>query len=658
MVRRTGVLTLDVSWQGAILFLVRNKKQFVLVLACFYMFPPMVSAAERILDFHSDITVREDGTMRVSETIRVRAEGKNIRRGIYRDFPTSYKDTHGHTVNVKFDLLEVLRDGKAEPHHIESLSNGVRIYIGSKDRYLRPDVYSYRLIYITDRQLGFFAEHDELYWNVTGADWRFTIDEASAAVSLPASIAAEKIKLAAFTGPQGAKGRAYQADIGLDGVARFKTTAPLTPGSGLTIVAMWPKGHIQEPTAMQRISFMLADNLDVLIGLLGLLVLVVYYWNVWTRVGRDPQGGVIYPRFEPSKGFSPASMRFISRMGYDNKAFATALVNMGVKGYLIIDEHKDDYTLTLAKKSRSDMAPGENAIIKRLFDGSDRIKLERKNHKQIRSAMQDHKASLRGDYERIYFQKNRTYVYIGIAISAVLILAMFMLRGTEQGAASLFIVVWLTGWSFAVGFLGLRVIRAFRAMKGIGSAISVVGAALFALPFFIGELVGLGVLFAQASLGAILVLAAVIATNIGFFHWMKAPTRAGRALLDEIEGFKMYLGIAEKERMLQMQGPERTPELFEKYLPYAVALDVEQPWAEQFTDVLAKAQLTDEGAYHPAWYRGKSWDSNRVSGFTSGLGASLANTVASASTAPGSSSGGGGGGFSGGGGGGGGGGGW
>ena len=658
MVRQTDILTSVVSWPGPILCLGRNKKQFVLALACFFMFPLVGSAAERILDFHSEIKVREDGTMRVSETIRVRAEGKNIRRGIYRDFPTSYKDAHGHTVNVKFDLLEVSRDGRAEPHHTESLSNGVRIYMGSKDRYLQPGDYSYRLIYVSDRQLGFFAEHDELYWNVTGTDWRFTIDEASATVSLPASIAAEQMKLAAFTGPRGAKGKAYQADIGSDGVARFSTTAPLRPGSGLTIVVMWPKGHIQEPTATQRISFLLADNLDVLIGLLGLFILVVYYWNVWNRVGRDPPGGVIYPRFEPSKGFSPASMRFVNRMGYDNKAFATALVNMAVNGYVTIDEHKHDYTLTLTKKAHTDMAPGENAIIKRLFGGSDKIELERKNHKRIRGAMQDHKASLSGDYERIYFQKNRTYVYIGIAVSAVLLLAMFLLRGTEQGPASLFIVVWLTGWSFAVGFLGLRVIRAFRAMKGVGSAIGAIAAVLFALPFFIGELVGFGVLFAQASLGAILVLVAVVATNIGFFHWMKAPTRAGRALLDEIEGFRMYLGIAEKERMLQMQGPERTPELFEKYLPYAVALDVEQPWAEQFNDVLAKAQLTDEGAYHPAWYRGSSWDSNRVSGFTSGLGASLANTVASASTAPGSSSGGGGGGFSGGGGGGGGGGGW
>jgi uncharacterized membrane protein len=128
-------------------------------------------------------------------------------------------------------------------------------------------------------------------------------------------------------------------------------------------------------------------------------------------------------------------------------------------------------------------------------------------------------------------------------------------------------------------------------------------------------------------------------------------------MLDKIEGFKQYLSVAERERLNLLNPPERTPALFEKYLPYALALGVEQAWSEQFSDVLAAAG-SDGQAYAPLWYSGTGWSDSNISDFSSSLGGSLTGAIASSSTAPSSSSGSGGGGSSGGGGGGGGGGGW
>ena len=104
----------------------------------------------------SDIAVHQDGSMTVTETIRVRAEGRNIKRGIYRDFPTRYRTKNGNDYVVDFELYDVSRDGKNELHHTESLSNGVRIYIGQKNVLLKPGEYRYKISYRTDRQLGFF----------------------------------------------------------------------------------------------------------------------------------------------------------------------------------------------------------------------------------------------------------------------------------------------------------------------------------------------------------------------------------------------------------------------------------------------------------------------------------------------------------------------
>jgi len=128
--------------------------------------------------------------------------------------------------------------------------------------------------------------------------------------------------------------------------------------------------------------------------------------------------------------------------------------------------------------------------------------------------------------------------------------------------------------------------------------------------------------------------------------------------MDELEGFRMYLSVAEADRLNLLNPPERTPELFERFLPYALALDVEQAWSESFADVLARARDAEGNPYRPVWWVGGAYHAFHPEAFASSLGDSLATTIASSATAPGSSSGFGGGGSSGGGGGGGGGGGW
>src|SRR5690606_6406721 len=144
------------------------------------------------------------------------------------------------------------------------------------------------------------------------------------------------------------------------------------------------------------------------------------------------------------------------------------------------------------------------------------------------------------------------------------------------------------------------------------------------------------------------------------FAWMSAPTREGRELMDRIEGFEQYLSITEEDRLEALHPPEKTPELFERFLPYAIALGVENRWADKFAAVLsaASADPSRRDDHTFGWYSGSSNAWSNPSRFAGAVGASLASSVASASTAPGSSSGSGGGGSSGGGGGGGGGGGW
>ena len=266
--------------------------------------PAARAELERILEFRSDLRVHEDSTMTVTETITVLAQGREIKRGIIREFPTRYRDRLGNRVEVGFEILEVLRDGRPEPYSTRTLSNGVEIKIGDKDVFLQPGRHSYAITYRTNRQLGFFDEYDELYWNVTGTGWSFAIDHAVAVIELPSG--ARLIQQAGYTGPQGAVGRDYHY-LQEGGRHVFRITRGLGPREGLTIALSWPKGFVTEPTRQQRIEYFLADNLSTAVALGGLALVLGYFLLVWTAVGKDPAKGTIIPRYEPPAELSAAS---------------------------------------------------------------------------------------------------------------------------------------------------------------------------------------------------------------------------------------------------------------------------------------------------------------------------------------------------------------
>ncbi|MCG6976154.1 MAG: DUF2207 domain-containing protein [Acidiferrobacterales bacterium] len=610
-------------------------------------------AVEQILEFHSDITVDQDGSMTVRETIAVNAEGRKIRRGIYRDFPTTYKDRMGNRYKVGFDVISVERDGQREDFHTKSQGNGVRVYFGNKNRFLPHGEHEYVLTYRTNRQLGFFKDHDELYWNVTGNGWDFAIDSASASIQLPASVPSSDIRVEGYTGAYGSNGQDYRAAVE-NGRAEYITTRRLGPREGLTVVAMWPKGHVIEPTTTDKLNYVLRDNRHLVIMLGGLALVFIYYLFVWSRVGRDQPEGVIVPLYFPPKGFSPASMRFVRNRGYDDKTFAAALVNLAVKGAISIDETGDEFTIhRIDDAPNVQKAAGENALLNKLLGSRREIELKKSNHSTISSAIEAHKKSLKRDYERIYFVKNSGWIVPG-AILSILVFVLGLFTGPVDTAAPvLFMTFWLSIWSVVVYFLLVNLIKAFRRRSAGGILHAMIMAGAFG--FF--EIMGIWMFSQFSSISIIAMLLAIVCVNVVFYHLLHADTRAGRKLLDKVEGFREYLEVAEGEELKFQGAPTKTTDLFEMYLPFALALDVEQQWGERFSRIFD--QLKRDGKeYQPGWYYGRHWHHQNIGAFTNALGSSLGSAISSSSTAPGSTSGGGGGGFSGGGGGGGGGGGW
>jgi uncharacterized membrane protein YgcG len=633
--------------------------------------------AERILSFDSVVTVHTDSTMTVQETIRFVSAGVSIQHGLYRDFPTTYTNPGRAPVRVAFQVLGLTRDGSTEPWHAVQQTNGVRVYFGSSSADLKPGEHTYVFTYTSDRQLGFFDDHDELFWNVTGNSWEFPIDRASCTVILPGTAWQQITEQLAYTGPQGSTETAYAVSRDAGGNPVFTTTAPLAQFEGLSVVVGWPKGFVVPPSSLQTLRWWLRDNRALGIAALATLGLLLYYLLTWLRVGRDPRPGTIVPQFAPPEGLSPAAIRYLRLMRPDTKGLAAAMTGLAVKGALVISQDEDgSFAVDTTGSVPAGLLPDEIELLQELFEGRSKTRLifRQTAHDRVQAVRKALEQALQSKYGKGYFVTNLRYAATGVALSIAGVVASGLLGTTqpERVWGFLFMSVWLSIWTFGVATLVTQVVASWRGRSAHTSGKSAFSLprsgclTLFAIPFLLGELFGTIAFVAIAGSLLLAMVFVTVAIDVVFFRLLRAYTPKGRGLLDQIDGFRMYLSVAEKDRMNMLTPVDHTPETFERYLPYALALDVEQQWSENFADVLQRTDASGQPTYQPVWFSSETWRSTSFSTLGSSLSGAFASSIAASSVAPGKSSGfggggsggGGGGGGSGGGGGGGGGGGW
>lgn len=646
--------------------------RYFLICVIFAVFAVSPAAAEeKILDFSSAVNVSPDGVMTVREDITIKVEHKEIRRGIFRDLPTDYRNASGRSRRIGYELKAVFLDGETVPYSTSREGNGIRIRIGDPSRMVEKGERTYTLIYETE-QVGFFDDHDEIYWNVTGNEWAFPIEHASARIVLPEGTPIDKT--VSFTGPKGARGSDATGESS-GNVATFRTTAPLPPGSGLTVAAAFPKGYV-EPSGSGfeagESHYRLAWTIGRILPPLFVALLIAYYLIVWSRYGKDLRGGRIIPLFYPPDGVSPALASFMTQQKFRDDAVTSTVIGLAVKGYLTINEKnpgggffskkRDTYDLHRTEKEPAeDLATEEKLFLDTLFDGRPVLSISKANAGVLIEAKNNLRDWLKDNASR-FFLRNRFWVILGTAGTLVAMLVAGGLISFVNGSIALFgfMLLWMTIWSLTTS--GLVIGTASSLYEGIlrkkiGPFLRGIFMFSFSLFFVAGLFFGIWGLAGITSKGFGVCLVAAFFVNILFLKLMKNYTPRGRDILNKLEGFKMYLKTAEKHRIRKLASvemPEDTPEQFERLLPYAIALGVEREWAARFEEVLAACD------YRPGWYVGSSaWHTVGSGRLAAELASGLGTAMASSGAGFGSTSAfGGGGGFSGGGGGGGGGGGW
>lgn len=553
------------------------------------------------------IKMRPDSSFKVTETITVDFQ-QEYKHGIFRDVLVQNPDRYGSSRRIRVRVTGVT-DGlsNARPYRAFRTGRYYRVKIGDPGSTV-TGLQSYAITYEVRNALLYFGDHDELYWNATGNEWPVPIQRATCTVELPFEIEQNRVQVAGFVGPQGSSEAAASRKTRTGGA--FSSPRPLGFNEGLTIAVGWPPGRVTPPGAFTKLGWFLADNLFAFLP----IVFLIGMFTLWRGVGRDPDPGVSQTvQYEPPEKMRPGEIGTLIDESVGMIDITSTMIDLAVRGYLKIEETEEPGLFRTNKSyvfHKNEPPPAndpmgglssyELTIFGKIFGLGDVVALESlKNHfyTSLPTIKREMYTSL---VSRRFFQGSPEAVRNGyLAAGAIMLFGGIVLTVILLGAAEEGRAFMAPGWAGAIAVCGL--------------------------------------------------------ITLAFARAMPARTAAGSRAYALTKGFEEYLRRAELPD-IELQEKRN---LFERYLPYAIALGVADRWARAF-----------EGIYTtpPVWYSGGSFADGgfRPMYLSQSMGNACQSMGTAMTTAPRSASsggsgfggGGGGGGFSGGGFGGGGGGSW
>ncbi len=575
-------------------------KKIVFFIAASVLLLPLLAQAqvedntEKIRSYDVKIQINQDATFDVEEQIVYDFANTPDRHGIYRDIPIKYGKSFTDP-KIKITDIQVVDENSIPYRFSKDVSGGtLDIKIGDPDVII-SGVKTYIIKYKVKGAISFYDQFDELYWNAIGHGWDVQIFNPKVVLTLPDKVSQDDVDISCYAGGFGSSD-SCERDFDLEQGAYIRTikfTGPevLDPYEGMTVAVGWPKNLIAYPSQSEKIIDLIYAYGYLIIPILVFIIM----FRLWWRRGRDPKGrGVIVAEFGPPNNFTPAQTSTLLKDYCGLNGISAEIIQLAVLGYLKIKQVEKakligkDFTFVLQKiqKVPANLKPHQEKILEALFKGGDTRELGKKNRD---SEFYDALTTVKED----------------------ILKSLVKDKYLRKNPTTVKVVYFVIAAVLMFGFI------AFTAFIGVVGVLS-------------------------------FVFAGLIVAIFGFF--MPAKTQAGAYAKEHILGFKKYLEVAEKDRLEFHNAPEKSPAIFEKFLPFAIALGVEEKWAKQFTGLYT---------IPPGWYD----DGNFSAGFNAVLFANsmksfTSETSAAYSASAPRSSGSSGGGFSGGGFGGGGGGSW
>jgi Predicted membrane protein (DUF2207) len=515
----------------------RRARVVLIALLAVCFASPAFARQLQIQKFNAEIIVEPDSSLGVTETIEANFIG--VWHGLYRTIPVEYVTPQGFNYSL-FVRLESAKDDLGRSLKVETSRQGHylkwKIYIDDATDSVRKITLEYRV----KNGLKFFEDHDELYWNVTGDEWDVPIEDASAHILLPQG--ATGLRATDYTGARGSRAQSAQVTTN-DGSVDVSMFRPLGFHEGLTVVVGWDKGFVKEPGAADLIDQFLASNWPLFFPV---FVFIAMFWLWYTR-GRDPRVGPIAVQYAPPDGLSPAEAGTLVDNDAAMRDITSTIVDLAVRGYITIEEvdkssllhliSNKDYMFHLKKSAKewAGLKSHELVLLAALFSNGvlPDVLLSSLENRFYTNLPQIKNSIFDELMERGYFQHRPDYVRSSFVGGGVVMGVLFF-------------------------FLG----NAVAQKLGMAPA-----------PFLIAGVLSGGII-------------------VGFGWFMSARTLTGVKALAGVLGFEDFLSRVEADQLSRVG---QTPQTFEKFLPFAMALGVEKKWVGAFQNIYSQP---------PSWYQG------------------------------------------------------
>jgi len=515
----------------------------VLLLGGLAVMAPPSAASLEITAFDVVISLDEAGVLRVIETLVTAFHTPH--HGIERSIPVSYRDLRGANVAIDLDLVGITLNGGPVPFTARRVGRTLHLRIGDPDRTI-VGTYTYAITYTVRRAIVFHDDYLQLYWNATGNEWEVPIRRATATLILPETVDRSLVGTISYVERWGSAARGEPASVTEAGDFVF-ATGRLSPGEGLTIDVSVPRDQlpIDAPSAGERLLWFVSANWYVCLPILALVGMSV----LWYRVGKDPRKGSIAPAFEPPAGMHAGEAGVLIDDRADLRDLSAMLIGLAVKGHLRIEETDGeagladrvrgflgrpatDHRFVKTPSPTSDLSEAERLLLAGIFDAE---------HPEARTL-----SSLETRFH-VHLPAIKSKLYGGLI---------------EKG-------YYPTNPE--------RTRRFYFTLGSVGLAAGVT-AGLYVQSLYLGV--------ALALSGAVV---------LAFAPIMPRKTRRGVRAYEELLGLSEYIRRAEVDRIEYHDAPKKSPERFEKLLPYAIALNLTSIWAAQFEGLLTEP---------PDWYAG------------------------------------------------------
>lgn len=376
------------------------RRSFLICLGLLlFLTSPVLAQSEVIKSFDAQITAGSDGVLEITETLEVDF-GTIDHHGIFRYIPTVTKVGDLYRV-TPIQVSRITRDGKKEPFTTSNQNQQVYLKIGDPDVTVTKN-HLYQISYTVKNAVGSnYNDHDEIYWNITGNEWEWPIEKATATLNAPVALK----EATCFTGAVGSTFKACSSTGN-----KFQTNSSLLPGDGLTIVASYPVGTFPK-SLLQKNKPGSLDGSTLYSLMVGVLIIIIFLnlilplriWR-WYQGNRNSglgplRAGALKRKYGPpvvnfdfpegldGKRLTPLEAGIMDTGSLDRDDVLATLYDLAIRKYIKLEQTKKDKKILgldvgdkeefVVKKLRdySDLKPFEKTLLDRLFEGGDSVEI-------------------------------------------------------------------------------------------------------------------------------------------------------------------------------------------------------------------------------------------------------------------------------------------